>query len=334
MRFVLVLLLTLGLVSSAAAQGVMPVPAPQGVILIGTSGEPVSRTVFADGRPAVDGLAAMRDGAGWGFVDASGTWVVQPRYDDVRDFRDGRAAVKRGGVWGFIDRDGQEVIPPMYPEVRDFNEGFAAVRLPASRSGLFGARVRWAVVRRDGSRAHPATFFGAGLFQEGRIPVQVATGAFGLGRLWGYADTTGTLVLPPRFTSARSFSHGVALVQQGRSNALINASGDVLAPIDFPLFFVHVNGRARVSDGRLWGFLDERGQLTIPLRYTQALDFSEGLAAVSEDGQRWGYIDPSGAWAIPPSFSRATPFRGGLARVTLDGRVSVIDPTGRVLYSR
>lgn len=334
MRLVHALLLLLALGAPARGQGLMPVPLPQGVQLIGSAGEPVTQTVFAEARPAVEGRAAVRDGAGWGFVNLAGVWVAQPRYDDVRDFRDGRAAVKRDGLWGFIDVEGLEVIPPTYPEVRDFSEGFAAVRLPASRSGLFGARVRWAVIRRDGSRAHPATFFSAGLFQEGRMPVQVATGAFGLGRSWGYADSTGTLVLAPRFSAARSFSHGVALVQQGRTSTMIDASGNAVAPVDLPLFFVHVNGRARVSDGRLWGFIDERGQTAIALRYTQALDFSEGLAAVSEDGQLWGYVDPSGTWAIPPRFSRASPFRGGLARVTLDGRVSVIDPSGRVVFSR
>ncbi len=36
---------------------------------------------------------------------------------------EGLAAVRRGGKWGFVDEAGQEVVPCRYDEVRDFEEG-------------------------------------------------------------------------------------------------------------------------------------------------------------------------------------------------------------------
>ncbi len=38
---------------------------------------------------STEGLAAVRLGGKWGFVDQSGKEVVPCRYDEVRDFRDG-----------------------------------------------------------------------------------------------------------------------------------------------------------------------------------------------------------------------------------------------------
>ncbi len=33
---------------------------------------------------------------------------------------EGLAAVRRGGKWGFVNKSGQEVVPCRYDEVRDF----------------------------------------------------------------------------------------------------------------------------------------------------------------------------------------------------------------------
>ncbi len=67
----------------------------------------------------------------------------------------------------------------------------------------------------------------------------------------------------------------------------------------------------------------------IPFIYDEALDFSDGLAAVCLNG-KWGYIDKTGAEIIPPIYSVAQPFSEGLAVVGLeaDGLVGYIDKTG------
>jgi S1-C subfamily serine protease len=89
-----------------------------------------------------------------------------------------------------------------------------------------------------------------------------------------------------------------------------------------------------VKDGK-YGFIDIRGQFVIPPSFTNAGNFSEGLAAVlvggeahlerssdgspyiTSEGGKWGYIDRTGAMAIPPQFGSAMPFSEGLALVTL-----------------
>ncbi len=89
-----------------------------------------------------------------------------------------------------------------------------------------------------------------------------------------------------------------------------------------------------LKDGK-YGFIDIRGQFVIPPSFTNAGNFSEGLAAVlvggeahlerssdgspyiTSEGGKWGYIDRTGAMAIPPQFGSAMPFSEGLALVTL-----------------
>jgi len=62
-----------------------------------------------------EGLAAVYDSEGWGFVDKSNRIVIKPRFAWVNDFREGRAEVKtRRGRMGLIDKRGRYVIKPYY----------------------------------------------------------------------------------------------------------------------------------------------------------------------------------------------------------------------------
>ena len=99
-----------------------------------------------------------------------------------------------------------------------------------------------------------------------------------------------------------------------------------------------VEGRARVRQIRGGGggvmgyfrdgFIDESGDLVIPMIYQSASDFSEGLAAVSirdiEWELKWGFIDRYGNEVIPFIFDYANSFSDGHATVVKDGRVGII----------
>lgn len=81
--------------------------------------------------------------------------------------------------------------------------------------------------------------------------------------------------------------------------------------------FPYVNGLARFFNPATykWGFVNMKGQIVIPAKYSAAHDFSEGLAAVcfSESGN-WGYINEKGEKVIEDKFSREpTDFVGGTA---------------------
>lgn len=56
--------------------------------------------------------------------------VIPPQYQNAQPFSEGLAAVKIGGKWGFIDYLGNEVIPPQYDGVAlGFKQGLALVQV-------------------------------------------------------------------------------------------------------------------------------------------------------------------------------------------------------------
>jgi hypothetical protein len=73
-----------------------------------------------------EGLAGVKVGDKWGYVDKTGEIVVSPQFDEARKFSEGLAAVFIGCRWGYIDRTGNFVIKPQFRFASEFSEGLAA----------------------------------------------------------------------------------------------------------------------------------------------------------------------------------------------------------------
>ncbi len=54
--------------------------------------------------------------------------VIQPQFDAADSFSEGLAQVKIGNKWGYIDKTGKLVIPPQFDEANAFSAGLALVK--------------------------------------------------------------------------------------------------------------------------------------------------------------------------------------------------------------
>ena len=81
-----------------------------------------------------------------------------------------------------------------------------------------------------------------------------------------------------------------------------------------------------IEEYSLYGFFNLKGELIIPMKYSYASDFHEGLAAVGAN--EWGYIDKKDNVIIPFKFDWAGDFQDGFARVLFAGLYYVIDKEG------
>lgn len=86
------------------------------------------------------------------------------------------------------------------------------------------------------------------------------------------------------------------------------------------------------------GFIDETGEEVIPCEWIEALDFSEGLAAVKDfhkvivNPHKWGYIDMGGVIAIRCTWDFADSFHNGVATVKDNkGLFLKIDKDGNII---
>lgn len=88
-----------------------------------------------------------------------------------------------------------------------------------------------------------------------------------------------------------------------------------------------------LSDGK-WGFINEAGDVVIPLQYDYAFPFREGFTVVRRGDEREGkraFIDTQGTMVTDFIFDRAYHFQDGVGTGVIDGEWYVVSTDGRIL---
>ncbi len=115
-------------------------------------------------RDFSEGLAPVRIGRTWGFVDKSGTLVIPPKFDDAQAFHEGLAKIGVKGLYGYADKAGAIVIPPQFKEADSFSDGLAPVGDSRDR--------HWYIDQR-GARAFKGDYWVASTFFKGLAHVRL-----------------------------------------------------------------------------------------------------------------------------------------------------------------
>lgn len=187
-----------------------------------------------------------------------------------------------------------------------------------------------------------ATLAGAGVLGAGVLwwGLRTVTAGppvpFQEGGRWGYLTAHGDTLVAARYTSAGAFDDAHrAVVEQDGVFGFVDEEGTETVPPAYDALQPYSDGYARARIGKLYTFLDLKGQ-EFNTYYYAALPFSEGKATVL-DRRGWFYITgPEESTKEPVIFQEAYPFRQGLARVKRNGQYTFItedylaDPTDGV----
>jgi WG containing repeat len=300
---------------------------------------------FAVGQD--DLRSAYRDGL-YGYIDGSGSWVVEPRFTEASGWEDGAAKVGlANGDFAFIDSNGKYLMRPRrFQRLGDLREGLAVFELEGGKYDTYGFLKNVGFIDVTGQVVIAPHFVAAYDFSEGVAAASVEffkcgyidkqghfviepvfesgyqlCGPFseGLahvekGGKFGYIDHTGSFVIRPTYDYAYDFSEGYAVVGMGSRYVFIDKRGAVLGTSSYGFARAFSGGLAPVAPNDKWGFIDKSGALAIPTKYEEVGDFSEGLAWVQING-KCGYINMRGDLVVPPKYDRASDFWNGMAEV-------------------
>jgi tetratricopeptide (TPR) repeat protein len=126
---------------------------------------PVITPEYALVRPFAGGLAAVRTGGAWGYIDATNRMVIAASFENAQSFAGNFAAVQSGGKWGFIDRSGKIIVSCRYEDARPFRFGRARVKVAG----------KWGVINTKGDKIIDFIYDEIGEF-EGRVALAVRNG--------------------------------------------------------------------------------------------------------------------------------------------------------------
>ena len=296
-----------------------------------------------------DGLAAVSKDGKWGYIDKKGNLAIPLQYDDAKDFSEGRAAVRKGKFYGFIDTDGNFLIQPRLIEAAYFINGFAFANLSTDNLGGWYTTfidtqavplpINLSIIPGGGDESGLGYEFS---FSEGLAAVCPEDNNPN-GNM-GYINSTGRLVIPNKFELAYNFKDGVACVRYNNKYGYIDKNGRTVIPMIYEDFYIshfcndgliRVAKKGRVLDAE-WGYLDKTGRTVIPCKYSEASDFSEGVAFVeelsSDYSSKWtGFIDTKGNKLIKCDFHFEKGFKNGMCVMSKDGKYSYLNKSFQLI---
>ncbi|MEG0441843.1 MAG: WG repeat-containing protein, partial [Oscillospiraceae bacterium] len=240
-----------------------------------------------------------------------------------------RAAPDLGGRFGpngLMDWAGNWVVPPTYAHIDDFGaDGVARVK-----AGNF-----YGFISTSGKVVLPPKYPYATQFHDGVLVVGDENGPF-----TAY-DTTGKkLGILPSDCNYNNTSGGFIQYRDGEKYGFLNADGSVALKAAYDKVYPVSMGYAPVGIGRQRGFVDLKGNVTVPFIYDLiASGFGpEGYAVVGRgntqssplhyDG-KLGMVDTAGKEVIPFLYDNLEPFADGKAPFVRGHVTGYLTPEGR-----
>lgn len=139
---------------------------------------------------------------------------------------------------------------------------------------------------------------------------------------WGYKDkATGKVVIDAKYTFAREFSEGLAVVSLSGKSSFIDKTGKEIIPFKYGYINDFKDGVAVVKLGEYYGCINKSGKEIIPpVKYHFLFDFSDGVALFLLNN-KYGLIDNSGKEIVKPTYDLVlvSDFSADLVPVNIGG---------------
>jgi hypothetical protein len=265
----------------------------------------------------------------------TGLLVTETEFWDVRfeDFRRGypfARCVFSDGRHGLVDRIGRVVLRD-YAFIGEFRDGVARMSIQGRLSGSMKADYGLGPLK-DYLKELRASAYMVDYTQYDQL-FQREAALTCEDCEWGYIDTTGEIVVKPRYSFARDFVNDVGIVACEDKWGMVNRYGKELIPCRYDgLQFLEQTGnriiRVYIKQPK-YGLIDTLGQIAVNAVYDEIGSFNEGRLAVERNGM-WGFVDRNGLEVIPCRFREVQNFSDGLAAVKLGNKWGFIDKQGSV----
>jgi hypothetical protein len=297
-----------------------------------------------------DLLPKLGENRSWGYVDFSGTWIIEPYYAKVSPFVEGKAIVQKGILMGVIDCEGRIILPCKYERLTNFRNGKAWAQ-ENGKWGLVGAKgqifqaaqfeeinpiinTELAWIRKDGNwglfNEDKNSFTCAPKYKIAQV-MSMNASLVSIDKTYGVLNHVNCdYLLPLELTKVRKVGAHDIVFQQNGKWGVFNDLGKTIMNPEFDSIYLKNPEVLQVKKGAYWGLYGLKGKKIMDAEYEEIGDFSEVYYTVKKGG-KYGYANRYGKLYIKPQFDDAGDFRNRTAVIRNGSKYGVIDATGKYI---
>ena len=290
----------------------------------------------------------------FGVVDCGGRVIIPTAYDYIDTFdRLNITVAQVGNKYGIIDYNHNIVTPFEYDYIYPFNNSVSSVAYKDDRFGVISlngvALTDFKYKYMEEFKAGIALAYDDGygyinhygqeiiMLEHDEVKQGTTTSVFlKKDGKWALYSSSGYNLTGYNFTSANNFSNGLAAVSVttsfGESYGYVNDSGDIVIPMVYSMAQDFKYGKAIVSKGGYSGIIDIEGNEVIPFVYTgfnPSYDF--GVIAAANEYSKWGLIGLDNRKIVDFEYDYIFEFVDGYAYTLKNNRYGIVDEQGSVL---
>lgn len=286
---------------------------------INQDGKEINQFPYSQVDDFSDGLGRVEANHQFGFVDQQGQEVIKPKFDYASSFKNGFSLIAIKGKYGVLSIRGALAIPPRYEDIKRQKNSLVKTH--------DGKKYEQALLSARGDLLiAPGTYDSIQHIIGGIYQIRKDH------KVGYYNRNLESLFLPIEYDSIIYIRSQVFQVQYDGKWGLVNRQNEVIVPIIYNKLNFQETGLVRAISKSLDNYLvgDEGKVLVEPDAYQEVNDFKEGLARVRKNG-KYGYINQKGNLTIPIKYTQATDFYQGKARVIQGEKIKIIDQSGKSL---
>jgi WG containing repeat len=226
-------------------QNRLPIRQGKQMAFIDTKGLAMTGFVYDEVFPYAHGVAPVK-AAGtpyWSLIDLAGKPVGKGKYQELFPLVDGLGVgiqdnAVGGNKYGVIDTAGNVIIPFQFARISGTFEGgyvgcAAYDPYDLASKGITPAANTWFIYNRQGQKVGETHADIWDNFSEGLVVVEQL-------EKYGFADTTGKVVIPMKYDWACGFKNGLAWVGKGGKYGFIDHEGKEVIPLKYGTAYDYV----------------------------------------------------------------------------------------------
>lgn len=286
--------------------------------MVDKTGKVIIPVHFKDIGPISDGLFYAKKDSLYAYYDQFGFKRIEDRFNEAYTFENKEAQVIVNDKVGYIDVYGSYTMYPTFENLKPFWQNYFIIE----KDGYYG------IITKNYQEITPVKYDFIGSVKEGRALIITEDGV-------GYLNKKGEEVIPPilqyyeNVEQFGNFKNGYAKVMAHDKFGIIDSLGNKLLPVVYNDLGTYSELIA-ISKGNGYGYTDESAKLRIPYLYEFAESFKNGVGIV-QDLKLYGLIDNKNHVILPLQYTNITYLTDTLLLLNAGSKFGVASVSGEIM---